>query len=165
MFTWKFFFTWVVDVVVLCLHSSTIVTSSCVHNNVLPEEGSVVVAMLYVLLCSTEPRYIESGILDCVVGCADVQCINEESWPKVTHENAYCVHILYPIEYTHNLLLSYCQFIGDSRDRITHIHHTRTMGLYSLSGRTSYRKISWSIKAASVWIRLLFGGKTSCRLL
>ena len=35
--------------------------------------GSVyVVAMLYVLLCSTEPRYIESGMLDCVVGCADV---------------------------------------------------------------------------------------------
>ena len=81
------------------------------------------------------------------------------------NKNAYCAHILYSIEYTHNVLLSYCQFIVDSRNRITHIHHTRTLGLYSLSGRTSYRKISWSIKAASVWIRLLFGGKTSCRLL
>ena len=34
-----FFFTWVRDVVVLCLHSCTIVTSSRVHNDVLSEEG------------------------------------------------------------------------------------------------------------------------------
>ena len=32
---------WVHDVVELCLHSCTIVTSSRVHNNVLSEEGGV----------------------------------------------------------------------------------------------------------------------------
>ena len=31
MFTWQFFFTWVLDVLVLCLHSSTIVASSLVN--------------------------------------------------------------------------------------------------------------------------------------
>ena len=34
-------FTWVRDVVVLCLHSCTIVTLSRVHSNVLSEEGGV----------------------------------------------------------------------------------------------------------------------------
>ena len=41
VFTWKFFFTWVRDVVVLCLHSCTIVTSSRVHSDVLSEEGGI----------------------------------------------------------------------------------------------------------------------------
>ena len=31
---------------------------------------------------------------------------------------------------------------------------TRTLGLYSLSGKTSYRKISWSLEAARFWFRL-----------
>ena len=41
MCVWKFFSTWVLDGVVLCLHSSTIVTSSCVHSDVFSEEGGV----------------------------------------------------------------------------------------------------------------------------
>ena len=39
--TLKFFFTWVLGVVVLCLPSSTILTSSHVHSDVLSEEGDV----------------------------------------------------------------------------------------------------------------------------
>ena len=38
----KFFFMWVLDMAVLCLHSSTIVMSSCVHSDVLAEEDDSV---------------------------------------------------------------------------------------------------------------------------
>ena len=39
--TWKFVFTWVLNAVVLCLHSCSIVTSSRVHSDALSEEGGV----------------------------------------------------------------------------------------------------------------------------
>ena len=41
MFTWKFSFTWVLGVVVLCLHSSAIVTSPRVRSDVNSAEGGV----------------------------------------------------------------------------------------------------------------------------
>ena len=34
-------------------------------------------------------------------------------------------------------------------------HHRRMQGLYSLSGKTSYRKISWSLEAARFGFKLL----------
>ena len=41
MYSFEMYFTWVFDVVVFCLHSSTIVTLSHVHRDVLSEGGGV----------------------------------------------------------------------------------------------------------------------------
>ena len=59
-------------------------------------------------------------------------------------------------EYQHDILNLYICVIGAGwvSNEVSHCGKFSSQGLYSLSGRTSYRKISWSIEATRFGFRL-----------